>query len=131
MKCNKTQSKWCTNKQGASKIIDTFETYHPATAPASPYPATAPASRQRRPTQPPRRRRPILPSRQHRLTLPPPQRCSTTLFLAGESRRRFLLLQWFRYFCVKVSSKNLAGVFLHDAMIEYFCCYFWSIFLHH
>jgi hypothetical protein len=27
-KCNKTQSKWCINKHGASKIIDTFETYH-------------------------------------------------------------------------------------------------------
>jgi hypothetical protein len=26
-KCNKTQSKWCVNKHGASKIIDTFETY--------------------------------------------------------------------------------------------------------
>jgi putative flippase GtrA len=29
MKCNKIQSKWCINKHGASKIIDTFETYHP------------------------------------------------------------------------------------------------------
>jgi hypothetical protein len=28
MKCNKTLSKWCKNKLGASKIIDTFETYH-------------------------------------------------------------------------------------------------------
>jgi hypothetical protein len=27
MKCNKTQRKWCINKDGASKIIDTFETY--------------------------------------------------------------------------------------------------------
>jgi hypothetical protein len=27
VKCNKTQSKWCINKHGASKIIDTFETY--------------------------------------------------------------------------------------------------------
>jgi hypothetical protein len=26
-KCKKTQSKWCINKHGASKIIDTFETY--------------------------------------------------------------------------------------------------------
>jgi hypothetical protein len=26
-KCNKTQSKWCINKHGSSKIIDTFETY--------------------------------------------------------------------------------------------------------
>jgi hypothetical protein len=26
-KCNETQSKWCINKHGASKIIDTFETY--------------------------------------------------------------------------------------------------------
>jgi hypothetical protein len=24
MKCNKTQGKWCKNKHGASKIIDTF-----------------------------------------------------------------------------------------------------------
>jgi hypothetical protein len=29
-KCNKTQSKWCINKHGASKIIDTFETYQGA-----------------------------------------------------------------------------------------------------
>jgi hypothetical protein len=29
-KCNKTQSKWCINKHGASKIIDTFETYQSA-----------------------------------------------------------------------------------------------------
>jgi hypothetical protein len=29
-KCNKTQSKWCKNKHGASKIIDTFETYQGA-----------------------------------------------------------------------------------------------------
>jgi hypothetical protein len=28
LKCNKTQSKWCINKHGASKIIDTFEMYH-------------------------------------------------------------------------------------------------------
>jgi hypothetical protein len=27
-KCNKTLRKWCINKHGASKIIDTFETYH-------------------------------------------------------------------------------------------------------
>jgi hypothetical protein len=27
-KCNKTQSKWCINKHGASKNIDKFETYH-------------------------------------------------------------------------------------------------------
>jgi hypothetical protein len=26
-KCNKTQNKWYINKHGASKIIDTFETY--------------------------------------------------------------------------------------------------------
>jgi hypothetical protein len=26
-KCNKTQNKWCINKHGVSKIIDTFETY--------------------------------------------------------------------------------------------------------
>jgi hypothetical protein len=29
-KCNETLSKWCKNKQGASKIIDTFETYQEA-----------------------------------------------------------------------------------------------------
>jgi hypothetical protein len=28
-KCNKTLSKWCKNKHGASKIMDTFETYQP------------------------------------------------------------------------------------------------------
>jgi hypothetical protein len=27
-KCNETISKWCKNKHGASKIIDTLETYH-------------------------------------------------------------------------------------------------------
>jgi hypothetical protein len=27
-KCNKTLGKWCKNKNGASKIMDTFETYH-------------------------------------------------------------------------------------------------------
>jgi hypothetical protein len=27
-KCNETVGKWCKNKHGASKIIDTFETYH-------------------------------------------------------------------------------------------------------
>jgi hypothetical protein len=26
-KCNKTIGKWCKNKHGASKIIDTLETY--------------------------------------------------------------------------------------------------------
>jgi hypothetical protein len=26
-KCNETLSKWCKNKHGASKIIETFETY--------------------------------------------------------------------------------------------------------
>jgi hypothetical protein len=29
-KCNETNGKWCKNKHGASKIIDTFETYHGA-----------------------------------------------------------------------------------------------------
>jgi hypothetical protein len=29
-KCNETQGKWCKNKHGASKIIDTFETYQSA-----------------------------------------------------------------------------------------------------
>jgi hypothetical protein len=32
MKCNKTLSKWYKNKHGASKIIDTLETYQ-TTAP--------------------------------------------------------------------------------------------------
>jgi hypothetical protein len=27
-KCNETQGKWCKNKHGASKIIDSFDTYH-------------------------------------------------------------------------------------------------------
>jgi hypothetical protein len=40
-KCNETLGKWCKNKHGASKIIDTFETYHrppggPALGPVSP-----------------------------------------------------------------------------------------------
>jgi hypothetical protein len=30
-KCNKTLGEWCKNKHGASKNIDTFETYHPRT----------------------------------------------------------------------------------------------------
>jgi hypothetical protein len=29
--CNETIGKWCKNKHGASKIIDTFETYHAST----------------------------------------------------------------------------------------------------
>jgi hypothetical protein len=32
MKCNKTVGKWCKNKHGASKIIDTFETYQPTSS---------------------------------------------------------------------------------------------------
>jgi hypothetical protein len=31
-KCNETIGKWCKNKHGASKIIDTFETYQKLTA---------------------------------------------------------------------------------------------------
>jgi hypothetical protein len=27
-KCNETLRKWCKNKHGASKIMDTLETYH-------------------------------------------------------------------------------------------------------
>jgi hypothetical protein len=30
-KCNETIGKWCKNKHGASKIIDTFETYQGTT----------------------------------------------------------------------------------------------------
>jgi hypothetical protein len=37
-KCNETLSKWCKNKHGASKIIDTLETYQ-ATRQDSPPPA--------------------------------------------------------------------------------------------
>jgi hypothetical protein len=33
MKCNETLSKWCKNKHGASKIIDTLETYQQAAHP--------------------------------------------------------------------------------------------------
>jgi hypothetical protein len=29
-KCNETVGKWCKNKHGASKIIDTLEMYHEA-----------------------------------------------------------------------------------------------------
>jgi hypothetical protein len=29
-KCNETIAKWCKNKHGASKIIDTLETYQPS-----------------------------------------------------------------------------------------------------
>jgi hypothetical protein len=29
-KCNETLSKWCKNKHGASKIMDTLETYQVA-----------------------------------------------------------------------------------------------------
>jgi hypothetical protein len=32
-KCNETIGKWCKTKHGASKIIDTFETYQPAPEP--------------------------------------------------------------------------------------------------
>jgi hypothetical protein len=32
-KCNETLSKWCKNKHGASKIIDTFETYQRTSQP--------------------------------------------------------------------------------------------------
>jgi hypothetical protein len=31
-KCNEIIGKWCKNKHGASKITDTFETYHSTTA---------------------------------------------------------------------------------------------------
>jgi hypothetical protein len=34
MKCNETLGKWCKNKHGASKIIDTLETYQAAGPPA-------------------------------------------------------------------------------------------------
>jgi hypothetical protein len=31
--CNETLGKWCKNKHGASKIMDTLETYHRADSP--------------------------------------------------------------------------------------------------
>ena len=31
-KCNETLSKWYKNKHGASKIMDTLETYHPSSS---------------------------------------------------------------------------------------------------
>jgi hypothetical protein len=31
MKCNETLSKWCKNKHGSSKIMDTLETYQAST----------------------------------------------------------------------------------------------------
>jgi hypothetical protein len=31
-KCNEIVGKWCINKHGASKIIDTLETYHTSAA---------------------------------------------------------------------------------------------------
>jgi hypothetical protein len=34
-KCNETLGKWCKNKHGASKIIDTFETYQCVEQPVS------------------------------------------------------------------------------------------------
>jgi hypothetical protein len=34
-KCNETIGKWCKNKHGASKIIDTFETYQRSSQKAS------------------------------------------------------------------------------------------------
>jgi hypothetical protein len=39
MKCNKTLDKWCKNKHGASKIMDTLETYQDAAgaAPGCPF----------------------------------------------------------------------------------------------
>jgi hypothetical protein len=43
-KCNETIGKWCKNKHGASKIIDTFETYQqppPTRAPTAPTASTA------------------------------------------------------------------------------------------
>jgi hypothetical protein len=40
-KCNETLSKWCKNKHGASKIIDTFETYQPI-PPANPFSKPSP-----------------------------------------------------------------------------------------
>jgi hypothetical protein len=37
-KCNETLSKWCKNKHGASKIMDTLETYHKSAAIGKPAP---------------------------------------------------------------------------------------------
>jgi hypothetical protein len=35
-KCNETIGKWCKNKHGESKIIDTFETYQIASGARTP-----------------------------------------------------------------------------------------------
>jgi hypothetical protein len=45
MKCNETLGKWCKNKHGASKIMDTLETYQAAAlvAAKATTPAGAPA----------------------------------------------------------------------------------------
>jgi hypothetical protein len=42
-KCNETLGKWCKNKHGASKIMDTFETYQAPT----PTPSTEPTPKKR------------------------------------------------------------------------------------
>jgi hypothetical protein len=39
-KSNETQGKWCKNKHGASKIIDTFETYQVTRASVKKIPVT-------------------------------------------------------------------------------------------
>jgi hypothetical protein len=41
-KCNETLGKWCKNKHGASKIIDTFETYQGGKLGPSPYTRSPP-----------------------------------------------------------------------------------------
>jgi hypothetical protein len=46
-KCNETLSKWCKNKHGASKIIDTFEMYQ-SSRPRRHFPLYAKATRIKR-----------------------------------------------------------------------------------
>jgi hypothetical protein len=45
-KCNKTLSKWCKNKHGASKIMDTLEMYQDA-APGDDLPKPPPPPRKK------------------------------------------------------------------------------------
>jgi hypothetical protein len=63
MKCNETLNKWCKNKHGASKFMDTLQMYH------SPNPKSSPPIRQTRRS----RANPAT-----RLDPPPPPPCTTS-----------------------------------------------------
>jgi hypothetical protein len=62
-KCNKTQSKWCINKHGSSKIRDTFETYHTSSIDGTTAPNGATALRESIKACPPPRPRCAMPLR--------------------------------------------------------------------